>query len=134
MKESYRKTDANGSLAAACIVLMVGTFGATVLAYMVLPQTPVAALGIFAGAAIIGVFILWLLFPKLELPSVSFSWFQGKKQKSELLGYEPEPMKVRVPRYGTNAPPTAETIHELKDGLNNWVPTPGATSGPKPKS
>lgn len=99
--------------------------GFVILAFANNPQKPVALLaGGFLGLAI----VLWVLRekPKQSVEEHERKWFG--------IFTKPKPMqnirltrrrKPKIVAFGTNQPPTAERIREIKeltDGMKNWTP------------
>ena len=99
--------------------------GSTILAFAKQPGKPMLVLcGVFLGLAI----LLYLL---REKPKESFvdeesKWFGLFRKPKMFTQYKPKRhRKLRIVQFGTNEPPTAEGIREIKeanDGMKNWAP------------
>lgn len=69
--------------------------------------------------------VLWLLRDKPESPAPkqfsSWSWRSRRRHPDPFIDYRPR--KRRSQAVGTNHPPTAERVRELKQSVNTWVPS-----------
>ena len=52
-----------------------------------------------------------------------YHWLLRRRPDEDAVRYKLRAIKDRPKEYGTHEPPTAEEIHELSEGLNNWVPS-----------
>lgn len=79
----------------------------------------------WGGYYVVAVLVVWLLRDKdpAEVGNRNHFWLLGRSRKQEST-YSPATVRhvPRVVRYGTNEPPTAETIRMLKDEASTWVP------------
>jgi hypothetical protein len=79
--------------------------------------------------------VVWLLRDRPEGSlRESFAWLSRKPAEAPV-DYEPKVKRAERVRYGTNRPPTAEELRDLKDGDRNWVPsnTPAGQRRPRRK-
>ncbi|MCX7419388.1 MAG: hypothetical protein NT013_07600 [Planctomycetia bacterium] len=118
--------DAVSWLATGVVSLMGIIFsGFVVLAFANDPQKPVMLLaGVFLSLAV----LMWLLRekPKVVIAEKEAKWlgiFAKPKVVSKLRLTRRK--KPKIEQFGTNEPPDAERIREIKeltDGMKNWVP------------
>lgn len=117
---------------ASVLVLMVGVMGVCTVAFLVAPdQAFEGILGLLGGLAVL-IFLVLGVMPRVPMPTGKVAWFSRKKARDEYLGYNPRLDKPVVDRFGTNAPPTAEDVRELKDTNRTWVPARTVSGRPKP--
>ncbi len=84
------------------------------------------------AAAVFGT-TAWLLYCLRDRPECSGSRqasslvrrLLGRRNKPTTIRYRPRIKRadVRCVRYGTNQPPSVETIRDLTDGMRTWVPS-----------
>lgn len=118
-------------LFASSFVCVIGAVGVTIV-IILSGGNLVAASGLLlflACCIILGVLLLRVV-PATTLEA-TYSWVRSRHAKPEN-EYDPKRAATTRKSYGTNHPPTAEEVRELKDGLNNWVPsnTPGRRLSP----
>lgn len=99
--------------------------GFTILAFANEPRKPTLVIsGLLLGLAI-------MLFVVREKPQDSTTdkeakWFGLFRKPKVFTRYKPKrPRKLKIVQFGTNAPPDAERIREIKeanDGMKNWAP------------
>ena len=117
---------------ASTMVLMVGMMGVCAVAFLVAPDDATnSLLGLIGGLAVLLILVFGVM-PRVPMPSGKVAWFNRKKARDEYLGYSPRLDKPVVHRFGTNAPPTADEVRELKDTSRTWVPSRTVSGRPKP--
>ncbi len=119
----FRSDRNSGGLFASTVVLTVALFGALFVGMLSNPDQP-AIVWIAGGGGLLFLFVLvWLLRdrPNSGLRD-SFGWL-SRRTKEQSVDYDPQLIKSGPQRFGTNLPPTADEIRELKDGDRNWVPS-----------
>ena len=99
--------------------------GSTILAFANQPGQPLLVLcGVFLGLAI----MLYLLREKPKVSDVDqeSKWFGLFRKPKMFTQYKPtRHRKPKIVEFGTNEPPSADRIREIKeanDGMKNWVP------------
>ncbi len=120
-------------LAAVFVVLLgINCCGLVIFLFANNPQQPVLVIsGVFLGLAI----LFWVLRenPKQTVADEEAKWFGIFAKPKQTLAYKlTRHKKPKIVQFGTNQPPTAEQIREIKeltDGMKNWVPP---TSDPDP--
>ncbi len=78
--------------------------------------------------------LLWVLRerPRNELKETRYFWLLRRRPKRQKTVVEIRFQRPRKPtQYGTNRPPTAEQIRELRENVNTWVP---ASAPPRRRS
>ncbi len=124
----FRRKNDLGRTAAALLAssfVMVGGFIACGAMIFVFIDNPDIEFTILFGVMLVLAAILWLLRekPTDAVRARNFFWFSRKQSDMYAATYSPR--RRRRPEYqppGNNSPPTAESIRELRDGLNTWVP------------
>jgi hypothetical protein len=103
------------------LVVLYGAIGAGVLIAGG-GGNPLVAMLILGGVLILfGLFAYFIQsIPRGPVDS-AYSWVRSRQARPDQ-AYLP---KIRRSRqsYGEKAPPTIDDLRELKDGLNNWVPS-----------
>lgn len=120
----------SGSVAAAAIVLMLGTVGCTVV-MAIAGQDPVAAGLLFVGGLLLIGLMTWLLRTTPDLGAALYGWVRSRHVRPPEVHYEPTPRQHRSQSFGTNSPPSVEEVRELKEGLNTWVPQGSGRNSPR---
>ena len=121
-------------LATAVVVFLgLSCCGFVISAFANDPQQPVLVIsGTFLALAI----LFWVLRekPKQTVADEEAKWFGIFTKPRQTLTYKlTRHKKPKIVQFGTNQPPTAEQIREIKeltDGMKNWVPP---TSDPDPR-
>jgi hypothetical protein len=110
-----------GPLLASMLVVLYGAIGAAVLIAGG-GGNPLTALLILGGVLILfGLFAYFIQsIPRSPMDS-AYSWIRSRQARPDDL-YLPKIRRSRQ-HYGENAPPTVDDVRELKEGLNNWVPS-----------
>lgn len=124
-------------LATAAVFFMGVIFcGFTILAFSNEPRKPILVMtGVFSGLAV----VLFLLRdkPKKLIGEEEEKWFGLFRKPKLVTRYKPaRTRKVKIVEFGTNEPPSAESIREIKelsDGMKNWSP-PDTDPHHEPKS
>lgn len=126
----FRPDRRSGPLLASTLVLFLGALGAAVVV-TASGKNPYFGLLIFAAfAGVVPVFTLLLKATPQQTLTSLYSWMRSRRDRPE---EEYQPRAVRsAHNYGTNRPPSAADLKELKGGTNNWVPSKTAPS-PKKK-
>jgi len=117
----FRPDRRSGPLLASTLVLFLGAIAAAVVT-TASGKSPYFGLLIFAGfAAVVPVCVIFLrATPQRTLTSL-YSWIQSRDTHPKA---DYQVRTVRATRtYGTNRPPSAEDLKDLKDGPHNWVPS-----------
>lgn len=111
----------SGPLLASAIVLFLGALGVAIVV-TASGQNPYQALLVFVVfAAVVPVLALLLrATPQRTLHSL-YSWIRSRKEMESRI-YQPRAVRTKV-RYGTNLPPSAADVKDLKGGTSNWVPS-----------
>lgn len=119
----FRSDRNSGGLFASTVVLTIALFGALFVGMLSNPDRPAIVWIGGAGAMLFLFFMVWLLRdrPASGLRD-SFGWL-SRRSKEQPLDYDPQLLKSGPQRFGTNLPPTADEIRDLKDGDRNWVPS-----------
>jgi len=120
---NFRSRRNSGGIFASTVVLTIFVFGGIVVGSVAFPRDP-GAVWICAGAGFLFILLLvWLLRDKPQgTMRESFGWLSRRKAEP-MVDYQPKLQRADRPRYGTNHPPTADEIRDLKDGDRNWVPS-----------
>lgn len=117
------------ALLATCCVVAGGVISC---AFVVLGSgaTPRQAIGVCAGCFGAVIFLLWLLRdkPPVNPTAAQYSWFRRNWKAKKEVEYEPRRRKTREAPPPAPAPPTVESIRELANNVNTWVPSAGARS------
>lgn len=99
--------------------------GFTILAFANEPRKPILVMsGVFVGLAI----VLFLLRdkPKTSIEEEEAKWFGIFRKPKAITRYKlTRHRKPKIVQFGTNEPPTAEQLREIKevtDGMKNWAP------------
>ena len=81
--------------------------------------------GMLLGSAV----LIWLLRdkPYREVAGRNFYWLTRKKPHVYLPRYRPQRKRNRHALTGPNRPPTVDSIRNLANGTNNWVPRSSMT-------
>ncbi|MCA8997242.1 MAG: hypothetical protein KDA80_09650 [Planctomycetaceae bacterium] len=111
----------SGPLLASALVVFLGGLGVAII-MAAGGADPAAGLTIF-GAGLGLIFCLALL--GRAVPSTTLSDLYGwvtSKDSRPAVDYEPRAVGQRRHEYGTNRPPTAEEVREMKESPNCWVP------------
>jgi hypothetical protein len=112
---------------ASAVVL---AFGAAFCALMVLfvAENASRALLVSMGAFVIATSSIWFLSTEPADPTEKrWSWWRRLLHRRRLTkSYRPKArMKTKVIQYGTNQPPSVESVQQIKaqtDGVKNWSP------------
>jgi hypothetical protein len=123
-KDSGREAVAWLATGAVCF-LGVLFIGVVILLFANEPGRPaLIAAGLFLGLAI----LLFLLRekPKNSIDDEEAKWFGIFRKPKAIARYKlTRRRKPKIVQFGTNEPPTAERIREIKevsDGMKNWTP------------
>ncbi|MFM9959914.1 MAG: hypothetical protein ACKV2Q_01670 [Planctomycetaceae bacterium] len=123
-KDSGREAVAWLATGAVCFLGILFS-GLIILMFANEPTKPVLIVsGLFLGLAI----LLFLLRekPKDVVDAEEAKWFGIFRKPKATTHYKvTRHRKPKIVQFGTNAPPTAESIREIKevsDGMKNWVP------------
>jgi hypothetical protein len=131
----FRSSRNSGGVFASTVVLTLFTFGVIVAGSAAFPRQPGMVWLIAIGGAILSLLIVWLLRdrPDGSLRD-SFAWLSRKPREASI-DYQPQVKRPDRVRYGTNRPPTAEELRDMKEGDRNWVPsnTPAGNRRPRRK-
>jgi hypothetical protein len=129
----FRSSRNSGGVFASTVVLTIAIFGGIVVGSVAFPRNT----GIVWLVAIAGfIFTLMMVWLLRDRPTgslrESFAWLSRKPAEAPL-DYEPKAKRPERVRYGTNRPPTAEELRDMKDGDRNWVPsnTPAGQRRPR---
>jgi hypothetical protein len=125
MGNSYKfRSDRNsGGLFASTVVLTLFVFGGIVVGSVAFPRDPGTVWLVAGGGFLFILLMVWLLRDRPQgTLRESFSWM-SRRSSEPSVDYEPRVIKAERSRYGTNRPPTAEEIRDLKEGDRNWVPS-----------
>lgn len=127
----FRPDRRAGPLLASAMVIFLGGLGVAIVAAAG-GSDPIAVLIIFG--CVIGIVLCLSLFGRAA-PSQTLGRLYGwvtSKEARPAMDYVPKTTREKAIRYGTNAPPSADEVRDLKEGLNNWVPgrTPTARRRP----
>ena len=118
----FKSSNNAGSWAAAYLIFAVALVGMTfvsVLAFQDHPEAGVWVLGVGGGLGLLTL----VLRVRPELPSECL-WLFTRGRRATSPDYVPRIIKpTPVTTFGTNRPPTAEEIRDLKDTPRNWVPS-----------
>ena len=127
----YRSDRNVGPVVGACIVFILGGLCAMVVGGLAYPRDTRIPVLIAVGMLFAAFLFVWLTQtgPRSTMRE-RFSWIGSKRHREGIGKYEPQLMRQRPVRYGTNRPPTIDEIRDLKDGPTNWVPS-NAVSGRK---
>jgi hypothetical protein len=119
----FRSDRNSGGLFASTVVLTVALFGALFVGMLSNPGQPMMVWGVGGGGLFGLLLLVWLLRdrPNSQLRD-SFGWL-SRRPKEQQLDYDPRLIKSGPQRFGTNQPPTAAELRELKDTDRNWVPS-----------
>jgi hypothetical protein len=111
-----------GPLLASSLVMLLGALGIAILAAAG-GKDPYIGLFVFLGA-LGGVLVFGYLVQHLPTGTMStrFDWMKSKDARPAN-DYAPQPRRPRRQHYGERQPPSVEDIRDLKEGLNNWVPS-----------
>ena len=117
----FKSSNGSASLAAAYLIFCVGLVGCTICTALLFHQTPNLSMAVLSVG---GAFALLSVVLKLkpDLPSDCL-WIFTRGRRSAEKEYTPRLIKSKSESYGTNRPPTAEEIRDLKDNPRNWVPS-----------
>lgn len=131
----YRSSRNSGGLFASTVVLTIAIFGGIVVGSVAFPRDSGTVWLVAIAGSLFTLLIVWLLRdrPAGSLRE-SFAWLSRKPAEAPV-DYEPKAKRAERVRYGTNRPPTAEELRDLKDGDRNWVPsnTPAGQRRPRRK-
>lgn len=131
----FRSSRNAGGVFASTVVLTIAIFGGLVIGSAMFPRdTGRVWVGVIAGS-IVTLLLIWLLRDRPDgTLRDSFAWLSRKPAEASV-DYEPQLKQVKRVRYGTNRPPTAEELRDLKEGDRNWVPsnTPAGQRRPRRK-
>lgn len=119
--------DAGRSAVALLATAVVLLFGAAACGLLILtiaenPGWPLA------GAAAVFAFLAVTLFTwggRTERPQQRLgllAWLRGRETADPLKGYQPRIRRPQTQPFGTNAPPSVETVREAADSFARWVP------------
>lgn len=112
------------SLLATTFVL-VGGLVVCLFIFAVAGERPSLTVVRWGGYYLVAIMVVWLLRDRdpQQAGDRNHFWLLGRARKQET-AYSPAAMRQvpRVVRYGTNQPPTVETIRMLKDDADDWVP------------
>lgn len=119
----FRSSRNSGGLFASTVVLTIFVFGMIVVGTLSLPHQPGTVWGVAGGGFLFILLMVWLLRdrPQGSLRE-NLKWL-SKRPVEAPLDYQPEVKRPERVRYGTNRPPTAEELRDLKEGDRNWVPS-----------
>lgn len=110
-----------GPLLAAAIVLFLGAFGAAAIIAGG-GGDPLLVLLTFGGGLAAIVCFGWLLGRAGSASTAVYRWVFSREARPAY-DYSPKPRSAQCKQFGTNRPPTANEVRELKEGLRNWVPS-----------
>jgi len=131
----FRSSRNSGGVFASTVVLTIAIFGGIVVGSVAFPREPGMVWLVAIAGSIFTLLMVWLLRdrPNGSLRD-SFAWLSRKPVDGQV-DYEPQVKHAGRVRYGTNRPPTAEEVRDLKDGDRNWVPsnTPAGQRRPRRK-
>jgi hypothetical protein len=122
-----RNRDAGRSAVALLATAVVLLFGAAACGLLILtavdrPGWPLA------GAAAFFLVLSVTLFTwggRTERPQGRldlFAWLRGRDTSDPLKDYQPRVRRPEAQQFGTNAPPSVETVREAADEFARWVP------------
>mgnify|MGYP005612205967 CR=1 FL=1 len=114
----------SGPILAAALVILLGGIGTSTVTGLS-GGNAWTVMSLFGGASILILFLGVVLRPKSTLAS-AFEWVRSKQARPDD-AYTPKAVRTRQ-SYGDNRPPTAEEVHDLKGGPNNWVPSRNVNS------
>lgn len=117
----------NGSLVAATLVVFMGAAGAAAVMAGG-GADPVLALFVVGGAIVLIGLLIYLCSVSPAVGASLYGWVASRYARPEPLDYRPA-LKSSGEHvcYGSNAPPTADDVRELKDSINTWVPSGART-------
>ena len=88
------------------------------------PTVPLSACGIYLATVVL---LLWLGRERprtLRNGASVFQFLRRRKHSDYMPHYKPRRREHRVNQvFGTNEPPTVETVRALSDNMGNWVPS-----------
>lgn len=134
----FRRKNDLGRTAAALLAssfVMAGGMIACGAMIFIFSDAPDMEITILFGVMLVLAAILWLLRekPTDSVRARNFFWFSRKRSDMYAATYSPRRRRRRdYQPPGNNSPPTAESVRELRDGLNTWVPK--GRSGQSPPS
>ncbi len=106
------------------IVFTIGFWGVLTPVLLAFPDEILTSVVSVAGAMLLAFLVLWKFIPAHEMPSAIYSWVLGRKVVDDgLQGYEPVTKRQSRLAAGRQAPPSVETVRDIKQSNNNWVPT-----------
>lgn len=111
------------ALLATCFVVLGGVLACTVIA-VAGNEDPVRAVlacgGCFAGIAV----MLWLMQPRPAGSRLSVGWSWLRRRAKRKVVYKLTTRKSsNGPATLPLSPPTAESVREIANGINTWVPS-----------
>lgn len=119
----FRSDRNSGGLFASTVVLTIFVFGLIIVGSVAFPRDPGTVWAVAGGGFLLILLLVWLL---RDRPQGSlrerFNWLSRPPAEAPL-DYQPEVKRPERVRYGTNRPPTADEIRDLKEGDRNWVPS-----------
>jgi hypothetical protein len=118
----FKSTNGSGSLLAAYCVLSVGLVGCVMLVMLAFekhPEMALMALGLFSLMSLTSLCAI----RHRDLPSAAYAWMRGRRHPRRRVAFTFKAHKPRSEQFGTNAPPTAAHVRDLKEESNNWVPS-----------
>jgi len=126
-KIQFRPDRQSGPLLASTVIMFLGAIAAATVT-TASGQSPVVGLLLFVAlAAVMPVFLVLIRTSPQRMVSSLAQW-AGQRRKRPQANYQPRPMRA-TRTYGTNRPPSATELKEMKGGTNNWVPSNTPPSG-----
>jgi len=126
---SGRSPHGSGDQAAAwlaTVFTLAGGLFACIFLVITSGEHPGRPMLIAIGLIILLLLTLWLLRekpPEAQQQSLKI-WFWWKKKETDCYEYKPRPRKrSRNSDYGTQSPPTLDSIREQADEQRTWVPS-----------
>jgi hypothetical protein len=129
MKKSTKSSDQDyGRYAAGLFAsTIVVTAGAGLCAFIAMAFSPdLTRPLVIVGAGVIGLALtMWLLLarPVRRAGNSNLLLAQRAKTGMYLESFRPRVRRPEQKRYGTNQPPTAESLRQIKEDTNTWYPS-----------
>lgn len=111
-----------GPMLASGLVFLLGALGTAFIASAG-GGNPLIG-GVILGGGLLAFVLFWLILSLLFRSATggAYRWVFSKQSRPEL-PYEPQRRKTRQDSYGTNRPPSADELRELKDSPRTWIPS-----------
>lgn len=133
-----RDRDAGRSAVALLATCMVLLFGAGSCGFLILTVVDQPGWPLAGVAAFFLVLSTWLLtFGRTEQPQLRqgiLAWLRGRDKTDPLKDYQPRLKRAQSAQFGTNAPPSLESVREAADDFAHWVPRSNVEDCHRPAS